>query len=133
MMDWEARLVAYLASVNGRKFEPGSHDCALFTAAALEIITGIDHAAEWRGRYKTLKAGQRALKKAGYADHVALVASLGFREVAPAFAHTGDIAVVDGDGGFALGIVQGEGVYVVTPESGLGIVSCLKMRRAFRV
>jgi hypothetical protein len=132
MKDWEPRLVAYLAGIKARTFAPGAHDCALFTAGAVAAMTSIDHAEGWRGRYKTLKGGQRALKKAGIADHVALVASL-FDEVAPAFAHRGDIAVVAGaDGIAALGIVQGEGVYVLKPE-GLAVIRRSEMKRAFRV
>lgn len=131
MKDWEPRLVAYLAAAARREFKPGVHDCALFTAGALEAMTSVDHAADWRGRYKTLSGGRRALKKAGHADHVALVASL-FDEVPPAFAHRGDIAVVDGAEGAALGIVQGEGIYVLRPE-GLAVVRRADMKRAFRV
>jgi len=132
MKDWEPRLVAWLASVRARPFAPGAHDCGLFTAGALEAMTGVDHGAAWRGRYKTLKGARRLLKKAGYADHVAYVAGL-FDEVPPAFAQAGDIAVIDGDDGPALGIVQGEGVYVLTPACGLGLVPRRQMKRAFRV
>lgn len=132
MKDWEPRLIAYLSGLKALPFVPGTHDCALFTAGAVEAMTSIDFAAEWRGRYKTLKGGQRALKKAGFADHVALAAAL-FEAVPPAFAHRGDIAVVTGaDGVAALGIVQGEGVYVLKPE-GLAVVRRCEMLRAFRV
>ena len=140
MKDWEPRLVAYLASTAGQPFQPGALDCALFVAGALQAMTSVDHASPWRGRYKSLKAGRSALKKAGYADHVALVASLTdadgellFKEFPPAFAHKGDIAVVAGSEGMdALGIVQGEGIYVLKPE-GLAVVRRSEMKRAFRV
>lgn len=130
--DWEARLVAYLTSVSRRAFKPGAHDCAQFTGGAIEAMTGVNPAKAYAGRYASIKSGVRAARRAGFDDHVAVAASL-YKEVHPAFAHTGDIGVVDGDDGFgALGIVQGEGVYVVGP-SGLGIVSRSKMKRAFRV
>ncbi len=130
--DWQPRLIAYLAAASRKPFVPGEHDCALFMAGAIEAMTGEDPAAKWRGKYKSIKAGVAAVRRKGHADHVALVASL-FEEVPPAFAHVGDIGVVEGAYGFgALGIVQGEGVYVLT-ETGMAIVSRLKMQRAFRV
>ena len=89
-------------------------------------------AAAWRGKYKTIKGGIAALRRKGHPDHVGYVAHI-CEEIAPAFAHRGDIGVVEGANGFgALGIVQGEGVYVLT-ENGMTIVSRLKLLRAFRV
>jgi len=132
LKDWQARLIAYLATASRRPFAAGEHDCALFTAGAVAAMTGDDPAAKWRGKYKTIKAGVASLRRKGHADHVDLVASL-FEEVAPPFAHVGDIGVVEGALGFgALGIVQGEGVYVLT-EQGMAIVSRMRMLRAFRV
>lgn len=130
--DWQPRLIAYLAAASRKPFTAGAHDCALFTAGAVEAMTGLDPAAKWRGKYKTIKAGVAALRRKGHADHVGYVASM-FEEVTPAFAHVGDIGVVEGAFGFgALGIVQGEGVYVLT-EQGMAIVSRMNMLRAFRV
>ena len=127
---WQGRLVDYLASVSRRPFDEAEHDCALFTSGAVAAMTGVDHAAAWRGTYGSTTEGLRALKAAGHEDHVALVASL-YPEVEPAFADAGDIGVVELGNWPLLGIVQGEGVYVVT-EKGLGVVSRLLMTRAFR-
>lgn len=131
--DWRARLAEYLAQVAHNRFRPGAHDCALFAAGAVEAMTGADLAAEWRGTYRSLSGGRKALKAAGFADHVALVASH-FEEVPPAFARVGDVAVLPGATrqGAALGIVQGASVYCLLP-SGLAVVSRLHMKKAFRV
>lgn len=129
--DWQERLTAYLASVAHRPLEPGVHDCALFAANAVLAMTGTDLAAAWRGRYRTLRGGQRVLRAAGYADHIALAASH-FAEMPAAYARPGDLAVVDGPHGPALTVVQGRGVYVLTP-SGLGTLSLLTAKRAFKV
>ena len=129
-LGWQGRLVTYLASAARRPFDEAGHDCALFTAGAVLAMTGVDHAAGWRGTYASTTAGLRALKAAGHEDHVALVASL-YEEVPPAFADAGDIGVVELGNWPLLGIVQGEGVYVVT-EEGLGVVSRLLLKRAFR-
>lgn len=130
--DWESRLVAYLSAAAPKAFAFGENDCALFTAGAVEAMTGVDLATKWRGKYRSLKTGFTRLAKAGFSDHVALAASL-LPEVPPAFAWKGDIAVVPGDfGAGALGVVQGEGVYVLT-ATGLGIVPRLNIVRAFRL
>ena len=72
---WAADLTAYLASVADRPLVPGEHDCALFAAGAVEAMTGVDLAAEWRGTYESLPKGMRRLKSAGHRDLASLLAS----------------------------------------------------------
>lgn len=130
--DWRRRLAGYLAEVGRAPFRPGAHDCALFVAGAVRAMTGVDLAAQYRGRYTTLRGGYRVLRKEGVADHIALAAAI-FEEVPTAFAQVGDVAVMPSeiDGG-ALGVVQGEMVYVLQP-AGMALVSRMHMERAFRV
>jgi hypothetical protein len=118
--DWKSRLTAYLAAKAPLLIEPGVHDCALFPAGAVEAMTGVDLAVEWRGRYTTFEEGFKAL----VARH--------FEEIAPAFAWAGDLAVVDGPLGPSLGVVQGEGVYVLTGTR-MGLLPLTHALRAFRV
>jgi hypothetical protein len=47
-------------------------------------------------------------------------------------ARVGDIIVTDGDDGPAMGVVQGERVYVLT-QRGIGTIDLLQAKRAFRV
>ncbi|PKP67337.1 MAG: hypothetical protein CVT86_01940 [Alphaproteobacteria bacterium HGW-Alphaproteobacteria-8] len=129
--DWKPRLTAWLGATARRPFAEGENDCALFFAGAVEAMTGTDIAARWRGRYCTTKAGLRALRRAGFADHVALAATL-FDEVPPAYARIGDCAVVPTAEGPALGIVQGELIYVLGP-AGLSRLPRARATRAFRV
>lgn len=131
--DWRPRLAEYMAEIARLAFRPGRHDCALFVAGAVKAMTGQDLGADWRGKYRTLTGGQKALVRAGFADHIALVASL-CPEVQPALAQVGDVAVLpSGDGEFlALGIIQGPKVYVLEP-GGLALVSRLHAKRAFTV
>ncbi len=129
--DWKVQLAQYLGEVARAPFEPGVNDCALFAAGAVAAMTGLDLAADWRGKYQTLEEGLALLKGAGFGDHVALAAAH-FAEIDPVFAAPGDIAVVRAVEGEALGIVQGEGIYVVTPR-GLGVISMNTALRAFRV
>lgn len=128
--DWQARLIDYVGQQTREPFAYGRNDCALFTAGAVKAMTGQDPAVGLRG-YRSLKAGEKKLSEKGFADHVAVAASM-FEEVPPAMAQVGDIAVVPGDDGLALGIVQGEAVYLLRRD-GVGLVSILSAVRAFRV
>lgn len=129
--DWKLRLMQYLGEAARSPFVPGQHDCALFVAGAVEAMTGIDYARPFKGRYTTLKGGLRVLREAGFADHAALAAAW-LPEIAPAFAAPGDLAVIETPDGPAMGVVQGEGIYVLTVDR-LGIVPLLGAARAFRV
>ena len=120
LYNWEARLTAYLSRVAREGFAWGRHDCALFAAGAVEAVTGIDPAAAWRGRYRTLAGGLRLMRKAGHADHLAAARAL-YPEVPACRALPGDLVIVPGDGAAALGVVQGELAYVLRPD-GLGLV-----------
>ena len=134
--DWRARLTDYVAAHARDPFSYGRLDCALFCAGAVEVMTGQDLARGWRG-YRSLNEGRKKLAEKGFADQVDLVASL-FPEVPVAFAQAGDIAAVPGDDDVALGIVQGEAVYVLRPpvrdgSPALALVPLLSAVRAFRV
>lgn len=129
--DWRPRLISYLAQANARPFEPGTHDCALFFAGAVEAQTGVDYASPYRGRYTTMLGGLRVLRKDGFADHIALAAHH-FPEVAPAMAWPGDGMVVETEEGPALGVCQGRAIYLVG-QNGPGLCSILEASRAFRV
>lgn len=127
-----AALAAFLRKVARTPYEPGRNDCALFAAGAVDAMTWVDYAAPYRGRYTTLAGGIRILRRDGYADHIDLAAAH-LREIEPALAKAGDIAVVPGDENLqALGVVQGEVVYVLTP-TGVGLVSRMEIQRAFEV
>lgn len=124
--DWRSRLRDYLETVARRPFKAGQHDCALFVAGGVEAMTGVDPAAEWRGKYRSLKKG-----RAMAGDMVAIAADL-LPEVPPIFAQEGDVAVLDADGEDAFGLVQGPLIYVLRPD-GLGLVPLTEAKRAFRV
>lgn len=131
--DWHPRLVAWLTEVARLPFAYGSHDCALFAAGAVAAMTGHDFAAPWRGRYTTLRGGLRVLRAAGFADHVSLAQSV-LPPRAPAFAQPGDLAVIgDTPGDRALGVVQGPGVYVLSPSGALALVPRMQAVAALEV
>ncbi|PWE29960.1 hypothetical protein DDZ14_16085 [Maritimibacter sp. 55A14] len=129
--DWRPRLLAYVTAAAREPFVPGTHDCALFAAGAAEAQTGRDPAEGLRGTYSTLTEGLRRLGALGHADHVEMAAAH-FAEVPASFAQVGDLAVVATDEGDALGVVQGEAVYVLQ-KSGIAMVPLTAAHRAFRV
>lgn len=132
---WRSALHAYLHEVWRKPLVWGEYDCALFSAGGVEVMTGEDFSAPYRGRYKTLAGGLRLLKKHGFDSHADLAASL-FEEIHPSMAQVGDLAAVKvADAGlYALGIVQGSRIYVLRPETaGIGTVDLLDAERAFRV
>jgi hypothetical protein len=132
LADWKARLTEYLGQSARAPYSIGTHDCALFAAGAVQAVTGTDLAADWRGRYTTKAEGLRQLQRAGHDDHIALAAAY-LPEITPVMAAAGDVAVIRDpeSGAVALGVVQGEMVYVLRP-SGLGLLARAAMLRAFR-
>ena len=130
--DWRARLRAYLEAVARASFRPGAHDCALFVAGGIEAMTGEDLAADWRGSYRSLKAGRAKLAEQGCPDLASLAAAR-FEEVPAIFAQEGDVAILrDARGDHAFGLVQGALIYVLRKD-GLGLVPLTDAERAFRI
>lgn len=121
-------LINYLTEVRGRKFRPGSMDCALFAAEWVRRATGRDLTQGLRGKYRSIRRGHELLREAGFEDHIA-VADEHLQAIPPAMGGTGDIAVIDGE---ALGIVSADRVFVLRPD-GLGHVKRRRATRAFRV
>lgn len=79
-------------------------------------MVGVDIGESYRGKYKTAKGAIRVMKRAK-ADNLAQLASkhLSVRE-APSFAQIGDVMAIptDDEFGYALGILNGERILVVT-------------------
>lgn len=129
--DWRARLTAWLHSVRHRPFAEGTHDCALFAAGAIQAMTGTDFAAPYRGKYSTTRGGIRVLRRAGFADHIALAAAH-LPPCALPDVCEGDVVVIESTHGPALGVVQGAMVYVPGVR-GTSLLSISEAQRAFKV
>lgn len=132
--DWRSRLGAYVTSVRAKPYAFGEQDCWLFVAGAIEAMTGTDHAAKHRGRYKTARGALGIMKRAG-ADDMAAFAGLHLEEIeAPVFAQIGDVVAIPTDDafGYSLGILNGERILVVTPN-GIDTRDRSEATRAFRV
>ncbi|MFZ2869918.1 DUF6950 family protein [Zavarzinia sp.] len=55
----------YLDSCRRRRWEWGAHDCTLFAADWVRLVTGLDPAADWRGRYASADECRSRLSNAG--------------------------------------------------------------------
>lgn len=129
---WQIRLVEYLRTVAATPLRPGEHDCGLFFGRGVEIMTGLDYTTPFRGKYRKIEDGLKMLQDMGFENHVEYAASILPELPSVLFAQRGDGAVVEENGGFSLGIVQGENVYVVG-MNGLAIVPLTRATRTFRV
>lgn len=120
-------------------FEWGVNDCALFTADAVEAITGTDLASECRGRYnskETAAALLRELCGAGLEEYAALKAQqYGMAETDIWHAKRGDMVLYVQDTGPSLGIVSLDGMRALIAVEGKSIerTPVLKCSRAWRV
>jgi len=63
--DWEARLSAWIVTNRSREFAWGQWDCILMACSAVEAQTGVDPAAEYRGRYSDARGAAEALRELG--------------------------------------------------------------------
>lgn len=134
LIGWENRLSDYLRSVSQISFRPGAVDCGLFFGGGYAAMTGDDsHVKAYAGKYRTVAAAMKMLQANGFVDHVEYVASHLQEYPSPLFAQRGDCAVFKTDGGgYALGIVQGENVYLMTLQ-GVGLRRLEEAERAFAV
>lgn len=128
LKDWRARWDVFLAGTRHWRFDGRGMHCAAFVAAGVRAMTGIDHAARWQVA-GTVEAQRDHLRAAGYADEVALVASL-LPEIEPRAARAGDVGVLD-DG--VLALVHGAELLIGLGERGPVLIDRARMVRAFEV
>lgn len=132
--DWRPRFETAIDAMWRTRFSWGDHDCGPGLAGRMvEAVTGADLAGRYRGRYKTARGAMGVMKRAGFANLGDLVASM-LPEIHPSEAKIGDVAAVETDSvfGYALGVVNGERVFVLHPD-GVATVDLLTCKRAFRV
>jgi hypothetical protein len=121
-----------------RKFDPflrerekmpfawGTNDCALFAADAILANTGIDIAADFRGKYTTQLGALRTIQEVtggtSVADAAAYCANKhGLLEhTHPLLAKRGDLVVIENDENLIAGVVHLNGFHVISvSEKGL--------------
>lgn len=131
-----------------RAFTPfawGAHDCALFAADGVEAMTGVDIAAEFRGKYSSEDGAVEVIREvcglsAGVtptvADAAAHCAELhGLVELEhPLKAQRGDLVVLEESDRMIAGLVHLSGRHIVAAgERGLKRLPISLVHRAWRV
>lgn len=132
--DWPSRLHTFLEAARGRPFSWGRWDCCILAADAVQVLTGTDPLAPFRGRYRSARGAARLLKPLGGLAG-GCTALLG-TPIAPLLAQRGDIVLIeDGPGGrLACGVVDLTGRAVACPgDAGLLFVPLARARHAWRI
>ena len=124
---WEKRLVAVTEAHINTPLVWGKSDCLLTTCDAIEAMTGVDPAADIRGKYKSKAGAYRLIKQRGY-DSLGAVLADHFAEIPVAMAGRGDVGVYQNTVGYFC-----EYGFAVKGEDGLRFLPRMMAERAFKV
>jgi len=138
---WATReLNTHLEDTASTPFEWGTHDCALFAANAIEAMTGVDIASDFRGQYTDEASAMEAIQSitggTTVEDAAAYCAAKhGLVELEhPLMAQRGDLVVLEDSGRIIAGIVHLTGRHIVAAgEHGLKRIPITSVKRAWRV
>ena len=122
-------------------FAWGTNDCSLFAADAIQSFTGVDLAADFRGKYTDEASAMALVKKVTGTGTIESAAAYCAQKQSlseyqhPLMAKRGDLALVqNGDTGVISGIVHLNGRHVVTVgQRGLLRISILHIKRAWAI
>jgi hypothetical protein len=127
--DWPTRLHVAMMAASGKPFAWGEHDCTLFAADCVLAMTGHDHMAKFRRKYKTAKQAAKLIGKDGL--EAAATRALG-DPVSVLLAHRGDVVLAEVDGRASLGICSGEQSFFVGPAD-LVAIKTVDCKLAWRI
>jgi hypothetical protein len=107
--DWPVKLANFIQSHLHAPFEWGKNDCCLFACDWIALATGIDPAADLRGKYDSALSAARVLEPLGGVAGVAKARCWdhGFFEGPVMLAQRGDIVLMVTDQGPTLGVCVG--------------------------
>jgi len=128
---WEQRLFAYTSGMLAIPFDYGTNDCVLFAASCVEVMTGVDLATEYRGKYNTKAGALRIIAETGADSLGDFVASF-LPEKEVSFMQRGDLGIFEGEDGDFVGVCQGKECIGPT-RLGLVRIKTLSAHRAFKV
>jgi len=128
--DWPERLNDYFVSVRNKEFEYGVFDCCIFTAGAVEAITGEDHMEEFRDQYESKESSDKALEEIGNGTLYDTLAAKFGDPIPGSIGQRGDIAMFEG----CCGIVTGpRAIFLIEEERRFGFVPISKLECVFKV
>ena len=106
--NWVSLLNEFILSRSGMNFQYGGFDCCLFICDGIEAMTGVDVAADFRGKYKSKTGAGKICKKMNGVLGIATAVckEMGFKTVAPNYAGRGDIVYFEPGGSGAMGLIS---------------------------
>jgi hypothetical protein len=130
----------FLLSRAKTPFAWGQHDCALFAADGVLAMTGVDIAADFRGKYTNEASALALIKQLAGGSTVADAAAwcaakhgLVEREY-PLMAQRGDLVVLEDSGRLIAGLIHLSGRHIVAAgETGLKRILITAAKRAWKV
>lgn len=137
--DWPSRLAAFVDESKTKPFAYGTWDCCIAVCDAIQVMTGKDPGALFRGQYSTALGATREMLEisGGGVERTAVViaASFDMPEIPVLRAGRGDVVLVPVDEGDALGFVYltGVSIAVAAQPKGLLYVPLCFGRRAWKV
>lgn len=123
--DWQRRFLAHIEAAQLKQWHWGAHDCVSFVAASVAAQLGVRRLKFDFGKWSTARGAARVLRVRTNGTHLL---SDAVNQVAQpqglAFVQRGDVValltdVLPGTGTQTLGIFDGAGVLVASPNGGL--------------
>lgn len=130
--NWPSVLARTIEEYRHKPLKWGENDCALFAANIIQALTGVDHAARFRGIYSTEDEADIIIINHGGLRMLA-TAALG-PEIDPNFAQRGDLVLMNRGEGKAPMFTICIGTKCVVPDkSGLAFIKMDGAIAAWRV
>ena len=126
---WRTRFDALVRERMNTPFAWGRHDCCLWAADAVRVVSGVDPAPDVRETYQTAVQAAQTLRRMG---GLAAVAARAGAPIAPLYAGTADIGLVSVEGRESLAVCAGP-VWLVPGNTGLAAVALAAASQAWRV
>jgi len=114
---WSVDLFDFIKSRKNTPFKWGSHDCTLFAADCVKVMTDRDPAKGYRNYRSKNGAALIVGKQGGLRNFVTFIMG---SEILPTMAQRGDIVLLKQNDDLAIGICLGN---VISATSKLGLVS----------
>jgi hypothetical protein len=130
---WEHRLADVIEAARSRPYVLGQDDCFRLACSVVEALTGVDHWADWGGKYHTKREALALIASYGSNFTDAFTRLFDVEPIEMNFAHRGDIAELqDETGEKHLGVVIDVHVAVMR-EHGVDFVVRSSCRHAWRI
>lgn len=130
-VNWLESLLSFVESRRGSPHVWGKNDCCLFAADAILAMTGIDHAADFRGTYSTEAQANEIIGRYGSLDAF-LTHFLG-EPAGPVCARRGDVVTFLAPNGLeCVGVCLGTSI-ACPGDAGLNILPMSAATKSWRV